>query len=75
MGLDAGRDLPQPPVRGLGLGGCVLQLCGEFGGLPCGVMVDPVGAGETLDLLSEGTVDVMGDMFAEGWRGRPKPIV
>ncbi len=48
MCLDAGRDLPQPPVCGLGLCGCVLELYGEFGGLPCGIMGDPDGLCEVI---------------------------
>lgn len=67
MGLDAGRDLSQSPICGLGVGGCVLQLRGEIGGLPCGVMVDLDGAGEQPDLLAEEIVDVIADMFAEGF--------
>lgn len=45
MGLDAGRDLSEATVCGLGLCGGVLELGGELCGLPCGVMVDPDGAG------------------------------
>ena len=67
MGFDAGRDLPQPPVCGLCLGGGLLQLCGEIGGLPCGVMVDLDGLGEKLDLLTEEIVDMIGDMLSEGY--------